>query len=388
MSRLTHRLERDLGEIAAGARPSPSAWEAIVARLGDDAEPEIELVLAPPTDRSKRLVRLALAAAALVVIAGSIAVFTNVGDDGSLSTAGPDATTFVSPRNGYSVDYPQTAEVTITPATQIGGFDVLETGSGVVFEGMSQDWAHDVGDSIEDYVDEFVLPEGCDPTQQEEFTIDGQSGRIAECPHVIVATVLDRQRLYEFRLRQDGSDARAVFDAFAATIDLTPDDAVDLPDLPDTFVSPTYGYTMATIDRGGIEPATQRWDPVNQSFDHRNFDARFDFVETGYALGFEGASTPIPDGVSIDDWVDEYVTPISVGGCGVPRSQQEEITIDGQPGRVAECQDQGLEHVQATVVDGGRLYLFTTGGDRSDVREIFDLWIPTIDLTPETAAVP
>ena len=35
MSRLTDRLERDLREIAAGAHPSPSAWESIVARLGD-----------------------------------------------------------------------------------------------------------------------------------------------------------------------------------------------------------------------------------------------------------------------------------------------------------------------------------------------------------------
>lgn len=387
MTQLTDRLERDLREIASGARPSPSAWESIATRLGDDAEPEVELLLAPASDRSRRAVRLALVAA-LVVIAGTITVLSRAGDDHSTAPAGPDATTFVSPTNGYSVDYPPTGAVSITPATQVGGFDVLHTGSGAVFKGMSQDWNLGGEMSVEHFVDEFVLPDGCDPTQQQEITIDGRSGRIAPCPHQIVATVLDRQRLYQFRLRQDDGDPRAVFDAFAATIRLSPDTAVDLPTLPDTFVSPTYGYTMATIDRGGIAPATQRWDPVNQPFGHDNFDDRFDFVETGYALGFNGASTPIPDGVSIDDWVDEYVTPTRVGGCGVPRSQQEEITIDGHPGRVAQCQEQGVEHIEATVVAGGRLYLLILGADRTDAREIFDTWIPTIDLTPETATVP
>ena len=38
MSKLTDRLERDLREIAAGAHPSPSARESIVARLDDAGE--------------------------------------------------------------------------------------------------------------------------------------------------------------------------------------------------------------------------------------------------------------------------------------------------------------------------------------------------------------
>ena len=42
----------------------------------------------------------------------------------------------------------------------------------------------------------------------------------------------------------------------------------------------------------------------------------------------------------------------------------------------------------ATVVAGGRLYLFTMLHQRSDARAFFDAWVATIDLTPETAAVP
>ena len=30
-----------------------------------------------------------------------------------------------------------------------------------------------------------------------------------------------------------------------------------------TFVSPTYGYSFKYLDRGGLAPATERWDPVN-----------------------------------------------------------------------------------------------------------------------------
>ena len=51
---------------------------------------------------------------------------------------------------------------------------------------------------------------------------------------------------------------------------------------------------------------------------------------------------------------------------------------------MAECQDQ----VEATVVAGGRLYLFTLLSDRNDARAWFDAWIATVDLTPETATVP
>ena len=147
-----------------------------------------------------------------------------------------------------------------------------------------------------------------------------------------------------------------------------------------TFVSPTYGYSFKYLDRGGLAPATELWDPVNEQFrDNEQFDDRFDAVETGLAAYFEAASTEVPDGVSIDEWVDEYVS-----GCRVPRSQQAKVTIDGKPGRIAEC----LNRIEATVVVGGRLYLFALGHERSDARAFFDAWVGTIDLRPKAAAKP
>ena len=309
-------------------------------------------------------------------------------------------TTFVSPRNGFSIKHP--ANVALTPATQLlgfgphldDGFDVLETGLAATFKGGStgtpdMENGFVVGsatDTIDIWVDDRLNEYGgcaVPRSRQAEVTIDGQSGRISECADRIEATVIAGRRLYVFTLSHVRTDARAVFDAFVATIDLTPETAVEFPAMTTTFVSPTYGYSFKFFDRGGLKPATERWDPGNQPLDDRNFDARFDAMETGLSAYFESASTVIPHGVSIDAWVDEYVTPLVAGGCGVPRGQQAEIKIDGQPGRVARC-----DHNEATVVAGGRLYLFGGPGQSSRNNAWFDAWIATIDLRPEDAAVP
>ena len=157
MSKLTDRLERDLREIAAGAHPSPSARESIVARLDDAGESGFELVLAPSPSRSKRRAWITAAAAAFVVIAGAIAVLSRAGDDHSTAPVDQSpTTTFVSPRHGYSVQYPDGAVV--TPATNFfwdpriaedvrqgqrptvnDGVDVVETASGAVFTGGSME---------------------------------------------------------------------------------------------------------------------------------------------------------------------------------------------------------------------------------------------------------
>ncbi len=415
MSRLKERLERDLREIAACARPSPSAWESISARLGDDEGSEVDVVLLPTHGVPKRRIWPAVTAAALVVVIGLITALTRVGDDPSISPADLGLTgTFVSPRNGFSVNYDSDVG-TVTPAKQLlglstqanDGFDVVETGFGATFRGASttafrpgvlgleeEDGQHRGRQgSIDEQVDGFlsndqVLPDGCGVPRdkQAEITIDGEPGRIAECPNHIEATVIARGRLYLFTLSHDRADRRAVFDAFVATISLSPGTAISFPGLTSTFVSPTYGYSFRYYDRGGLAPATKLWDPANPPPGSTCCDERFDGVETGDGAYFASASTPIPAGVSIDEWVDERITPRAAGGCGVPRSQQPEVTIDGQSGRTSECRPtNGTGTIQATVVTGGRLYFFTLGHGRSDARAWFDAWIATVDLTPETA---
>jgi hypothetical protein len=309
-------------------------------------------------------------------------------------------TTFVSPRNGFSIKHPD--RVVLTPAKQLwgfgpnhltDGFDVVETGLAAVFKGASM--GLDDGVPSDEWVDGQIEDYGgcgVPRSQQAEITIDGQSGRISECPNQIEATVVAGGRLYLFTLLHTRSDARAVFDAFAATIDLTPETAVDVANLTTTFVSPTNGFSFGYLDRGEgtLTPAKDLWDPVNQP-PIDGLDAsgapylhQFDVVETALGAVFLSASTNIPDGVSIDEWVDAAVVKYLPGGCHTPRSQQAEITIDGQSGRISECPNK----IEATVVAGGRLYLFILTHGRTDARAFFDAFAATIDLRPEDAAVP
>lgn len=368
--------------------------------LGDDNISEddglIELAPAPvvrrPTWRRVSL-KVALAAAAIAVLVVSLATIERGGDEVDRADVPDLTTTFVSPRNGFSVRHPEDA--TVIPATGDGedGFDVVDTGLGAVFEGASSE-VYGVVEGItgpsdadidRDMSDAGVWPGGCGVArrQQAEITIDGQLGRIAECPNRIEATVVAGGKLYLFILSHERSDARAVFDAFVATVDLTPETTAHLPAMTTPFDSPTNGFSYRYLDRGGLEPATEIWDPIDQQPDADPWSG-FDYFDTGFGAAFAGASTAIPEGVSIDAWVDEYVTSRAAEGCGVPRSAQAETTIDGQSGRTAECS----RRVEATVVAGGRLYLFTMWHDRTDGRAWFDAWVTTIDLTPETATAP
>jgi hypothetical protein len=346
-----------------------------------------------------------VAIAAVLVVAVGLMTGTVVLRQSDRSSVGGQAldvpeltTTFVSPRNGFSIKHP--GEVLITPAEDLWfpdnyltdrGVDVVETDRDGVFKGASSeipdalerplvDWA-----SIDAWLGDPSASRTCGGplSQQAEITIDGAFGRIAECPGEIVATVFAGGRLYRFTLLHERGDARAAFDAYSATIDLIPETAVDYPGLASTFVSPTYGYSFGYIDRGGLGPASVPWDPVTQPLADTS-GARldpFDVVVTGHGAFFKSASTVIPDGVSIDAWVDEYV---SIPGCSLGRAHQDEITIDGLSGRILECPDR----IDATVVAGGRLYLFTLLHDRTDAREFFDAWVATIELRPEDAALP
>jgi hypothetical protein len=352
---------------------------------------------APP--RNRAWWSIGTAAAVLALVVAGVALLDRPDDPAATTVVTAVdfpalTTTFVSPRNGFSVSYFDRGEGTVIPATQLwgfgqrvdDGFDVVDTGLAAVLKVASAD-ASEAGREqapIDEWVDEYlsedsVLSDDCGVprSQQAEIAIDGHEGRVAECPNHIEATVVFGGRLYLFTLTHDRSDARAVFDTFIATVDLTPETAVGFPAMTTTFVSPTYGYSFDYHDRGGLQTATEVWDASEPPLEIFGWDPRFDGVETGLGAYFQAASTDIPEGVSIDDWVDTHVTPRSAGGCGVPRSEQEEIFIDGQPGRKAEC-----DHSEATVVAGGRLYLFI---GPNDDRHWFDGWIDTIELTPETA---
>ncbi|MFL6203768.1 MAG: hypothetical protein ACJ739_00310, partial [Acidimicrobiales bacterium] len=157
---------------------------------------------------SRRLAwKIALGAAAVAMLVVVLTAIQRGDDDPNPAVGLPElTTTFVSPRNGFSIRHPDGARV--TPAMEDGedGFDIVDVGSGTTFEGTSTentDWHQalidEQGRSItqDERIDEYlsadgILPGGCGVPrrQQAAITIDGRSGRIAECPHRIEATVV------------------------------------------------------------------------------------------------------------------------------------------------------------------------------------------------------
>lgn len=158
--------------------------------------------------------------------------------------------------------------------------------------------------------------------------------------------------------------------------------AAALPQFTETFVSTFNGFSIGHPLDAEIDPATVIWEPLTEANDG------FDFVVSDTLGYFRGASVQAPDGVTIDDdWIDQEVLGVRPGGCAEPRSTLPEITIDGQPARI-QTQTACPGEIDATVVVGRRVYEFTFQSDRSDIREIYDAYVSTIDLRPEDAALP
>ena len=143
MTDLEQQLTDHLRERAAAATPHYDL-DAVEAGLSHYAPVDLD------ERRRRRLLNAAVVgAAAAVALVLAIAVVREAQDgDAATPVTEPDQgamTTFVSPRNGFSVEYPDGEDATVTPATQRwgfseqvdDGFDVMETGSGAVFKGAS-----------------------------------------------------------------------------------------------------------------------------------------------------------------------------------------------------------------------------------------------------------
>ena len=181
-----------------------------------------------------------------------------------------------------------------------------------------------------------------------------------------------------------GSDGSGVGSEPTATPSASPPPSAAppaaVPELTETFISESNGFSVRYPEDATINQATELWVPDGNVPDN----ATYDFVHSDTFGSFGGSSTAMPDAVSIDEWVDQELDHDTPGGCAVPRSDMPQMTIDGQPGRVWEgCPGE----VAATVVVDGRLYFFILFGDTAS-RAVFDAYAATIDLRPEEAAVP
>jgi hypothetical protein len=157
--------------------------------------------------------------------------------------------------------------------------------------------------------------------------------------------------------------------------------AVPVPAMTEIFTSTNYGYAVGYPAGWTVEPASSVWWPPTWqgSEDYSSFD----FINGPPEHGkFRGASALAPEGVSIDEWIDQFMTGAAVGTCNPPRSTLPEFDIDGHAGRI---RDLCAEEIEATVVVGRRAYFFSHLLGSGHARALFEAFAATIDLRPDDA---
>ena len=219
-----------------------------------------------------RLSLVALAAVAVMVLAiAGLAVFRIAPDGGNVGGPPPDrsvsippspslapasaapsgATTidipvmsdlYTSRRYGFSILYP--ADWSVASASQTwwppdwkaGGsagepFDYIGFEERLWFRAASAPLPDGLP-SVNDWIDEFLIfgDSNCVPPRatQELISIDGAPGRVWDSCGTVEATIVFEGRVYMFTLwlgSEQVTNGRELFDAFAATIDLRPEDA-------------------------------------------------------------------------------------------------------------------------------------------------------------------
>ena len=165
------------------------------------------------------------------------------------------------------------------------------------------------------------------------------------------AVVISQGRAYAFTM--DGNLDRGVFDAFLASIQLTPPTSHELPKLTGSFTSPTYGYNVGTADGWTIKPATKKW----TSYD--NSPPAVDQIAfTGTDSGLDGGSQALPQGMTFAQFLvkmhQNTLTGVPAGCDGGDPSNWPWIQIGDQPGSL----DLLCNAAEAVVTVGGRVYVF------------------------------
>ena len=127
------------------------------------------------------------------------------------------------------------------------------------------------------------------------------------------------------------------------------------------------------------------------------------FRGAGAVKWLNGVSTLLPEGATLDDWYAEYRrdiveddAPWEPETCFTAREDWSSTTIDG---RAADLRV-GCEGIEAYVFVDGRVYVFgayaydgaapptTEPGVTDELRDLFELWLTTITLDPESALGP
>jgi hypothetical protein len=152
--------------------------------------------------------------------------------------------------------------------------------------------------------------------------------------------------------------------------------------LTETFVSPTYGYTVKVPAGWSTKPATKSWSTGAANAWDSGFNDELYLVGAGQR--FSGASQSLAQGQSSEDWLNSYAKG--------DRSDWTSIPIGTETGYVA---NNGLAAAgtispgiarafAAVVISGDRAYNFLMDGKVD--RATFDAFLATIRLDPTSAS--
>ena len=326
----------------------------------------------------------------------------------------PLTQTFTSQMLGISVSYPEgwTTRAATRPWTGSGGFglDPIEGDADVLSDPLTENLfllvgSQPIGSSTPDeWVAETLGTDqkagaedrrgDCSAT--EPIAVDGATGLIGvgvnACATSVAVTIGGRG--YWIRLFTPTSIEgvpfapydRAWFEEVLATVQLQPEDAVDVaagaspPPLTQTFTSQMHGFTVSYPEGWIAEAATEPWTAgthhplVTDLF----ADDLYDPVLADHLL-MSFASQPLGDSTP-DEWVAEQMA------AECPAT--EPITVDGATGLIAakDCDD------MVAVTTAGRGYwiiLRTSDDDPAAVASYGRAWfeevLATVQLHPEDA---
>ena len=249
-----------------------------------------------------------------------------------------------------------------------------------------EQWANDL----------LADPDGFCQPPTEPITVAGAPGVFARCSDIDTGT----NGLLALAWTQDRGfwivlyriDDRTWFDRVLATVQLRPEDAVDVsaPPLTSTFTSPRYGLTLSYPDgwvvrRTGTEPWTTGVPTHDGDFG--------DIIDAGPVVENNGsdqvfiavASQPL-GGTDGGQWATEL---LASDEWDNPCNPQPETTIGGSPGVVATGCGNGPV-VLAWTADRGYLIHIYGLDDQTWYTDAawLDEFVAAIQLHPEDAVVP
>jgi hypothetical protein len=168
--------------------------------------------------------------------------------------------------------------------------------------------------------------------------------------------------------------------------------SASIPAMTQSFTSEKYGYSVRYPADWRVAPATTLWFPPDWGASGSDM-SELDLITPVAAPGlFRAASALAPDAASVDDWIAEFITMSDFADCNPPRETLEQVVIGGKAGRLRGfCGKSPAAEIEATVVVGSRIYVFTlfsgveSGAIEADERALFDAFAATIELQPEDA---